>query len=198
MLPVAVMAPEVSKSAPVMLPTAEIRPLTLRLPLVTLPVITTVFEDFTKVKAGLPARISLSLNCTCVLAPPASMLPNMLPIKYGAVMLPEAETMPVVLTFPACTLPAVSMLPPVMLPVTVAKPPVLRLPPSMLAVAETVVAVTLPTNVGAVTLPVADTSPVVRRFAACMLPPTVSKLATLSNVKAALAPRRSPVSLNCT
>ena len=101
MLPAALTTPAVEKSAPVMLPTAEIRPLTLRLPLVTLPVITTVFEALLKVNAALPAKISPSLNCTCVLAPPASTLPSMLPMKKGAVILPVAETMPVVRRLPA-------------------------------------------------------------------------------------------------
>ena len=47
----------------------------------TLPVTDTTLAAVSNVNAGDPARISLLLNCTWVLAPPASILPWMLPIK---------------------------------------------------------------------------------------------------------------------
>ena len=69
-------------------------------------------------------------------------------------------------------------LPAYKLPVAVINPAVAILPPSM--------------------LPVALTRPPVNTLPPTTLPDTVNKFADLSNVKPALAPKMSPVSLNCT
>ena len=110
-------------------------------------------------------------------------------LRLPPVMLPVAETKPVV-----STLPAVLMLPPVMLPVAETKPVVSTLPSCALPVTLTTPAVLI---LAPVMLPLAEIKPVVT-LALLMLPKTVSRLADLSNVKLALAPKMSPVSLNCT
>ena len=64
-------------------------PTVVRLPAATLPLTVTKLLALLNVNAAEPFRMSLSLNCICVLAPPASMLPNILPKKFCAVTLPK-------------------------------------------------------------------------------------------------------------
>ena len=96
------------------------------LPALTLPVTATAFVDLSNVNAALPANKSLSLNWICVLAPPASMLPETLPMKLAAV------TLPVKLAPVPVTLPLAATLPPVTVPVAETAPPVLMLPAATL------------------------------------------------------------------
>ena len=170
--------PAVVKFPPDTLPVAVTRPPVFTLPAVTLPVATTALVDLSNVNAVLPVNNSSSLNCIVVLAPPASMLPTMLPIKYGAVMLPVATTCPGVFMLPAARLPVMlpvaaltspvaATLPPDTLPVAATSPAVLKLAPVMLPVADTcpLVVRLLPA-----TLPVASTRPAVVKFPPDTLP----------------------------
>ena len=60
----------------------------------TLPDTVTRLDALSNVNPADPAKISPSLNCTWVLAPPASTLPVMLPTKLVAVILPVTDRLP--------------------------------------------------------------------------------------------------------
>ena len=66
------------------LPVAEIKPPVSKLPPVMLPELIRALDALSNVNAALAPNRSPSLNCTCVLAPAASMLPLMLPMKLEA------------------------------------------------------------------------------------------------------------------
>ena len=88
----------------------------IKLPAVMLPVADTAFDVLSNVNAAEPFRMSPSLNCMLVLAPPASILPLILPIKFCAVTLPlntapVPVTLEVALMLPPMTLPTALILP---------------------------------------------------------------------------------------
>ena len=189
------------------LPVVLTVPAVLMLPPVTLPATTTASVVLSKVNPAEPDSKSLSLNWTCVFEPPASMLPEMLPIKFGAVMLPAAVivpgvsmlppvTLPVALMVAAETRPAVMRLLPVTLPVAVTTPAVLMLPPTILPVAVTVPPNTLPPVILPADVIVAPLTTVPITLLPTILPVTFSTLVLLLNVRLALAPRLLLL-LNC-
>jgi hypothetical protein len=141
-----------------------------------LPELTRALDALSNVNAALAPNKSPSLNCTCVLAPAASMLPEILANILLAKILPVPETIP----DPNRMLPPVMLAAEVMFDVAEIWPPVNKLPPVTLAVAETTPPVRM---LPPVMLAVAEIRPGVSRFPPVMLPVTLSELLSMLPVK---------------
>ena len=87
--------------APVILPPVNIRsppvPAVIKFAALTLPETVSKLDDLSKVNPALaPSTSPVSLYCTSVILPAASILPLMLPTKLAAVIVPAADTLPAV------------------------------------------------------------------------------------------------------
>ena len=116
----AVTVPEALTEVPNTLP--------LKLVALTLPPTVTRFDVLSNVNPDVAPKISpVSLNCTCVLDPAASILPLILPIKFVAVIVPVATTLPAVM------LPLKFVFVPITLPIKLVVPCTVALPMCKLA-----------------------------------------------------------------